>query len=80
MDDLVNPCISDMENQLLCSIPFLEDIKNTLLQMSDLKALGPEGFPLLFYKEYWPIVGETVINAVTSFFEVGKLPSEVYSL
>ena len=48
--------------------------------MSDLKAPGPDGFPVLFYKEYWPIVGETVINAVTSFFEVGRLPSEVNSL
>ncbi|KAK9989403.1 hypothetical protein SO802_029642 [Lithocarpus litseifolius] len=76
LDDLVSPCISDVENQLLCSIPSLEDIKNTLFQMSDLKAPGPDGFRVLFYKEYWPIVGETVINAVTSFFEVGRLPSE----
>ena len=52
LDDLVNPCISDVENQLLCSIPSLEDIKNTLFQMSDLKSLGPNGFLVLFYKEY----------------------------
>lgn len=36
LDDLVNPCISDVENQLLCSIPSPEVIKNTMFQMSEI--------------------------------------------
>ena len=64
---------------MLCSTTSPENIKNTLFQMCDLKAPRPDGFPVLFYKEYWPIVGEMVINTVTSFLEDGRLPSEVNS-
>ncbi|XP_023926387.2 uncharacterized protein LOC112037802 [Quercus suber] len=45
----------------------------------DLKAAGPNGFPILFYKKYWPIVGEVVTKAVTSFFLYGSMPKEVNS-
>ena len=45
--------------------------------MEDLKALGPNGFPILFYKQYWPTVGGTVTKAVISFFEVGSMPKEI---
>ena len=47
--------------------------------MQDLKALGPDGFPVLFYKRYWSIVGEVVTKAVTSFFVSGSMPKEVNS-
>ena len=45
--------------------------------MQTLKALGPDGFPILFYKEYWAIVGESVTRVVTSFFQAGRMPVEV---
>ncbi|KAF3961001.1 hypothetical protein CMV_014334 [Castanea mollissima] len=38
------------ENVELCCIPTLEEIKSTLFSMSDLKAPGPDGFPMIFYK------------------------------
>ena len=47
--------------------------------MQDLKAPGLDGFPVLFYKKYWPIVGEVVTKAVTSFFVSGSMPKEVNS-
>ena len=47
--------------------------------MQDLKAPGPDGFPVLFYKKYWPIVGEVVTKVVTSFFVLGSMPKEVNS-
>ena len=47
--------------------------------MQALKAPGPNGFLVLFYKKYWAIVGESVIRVVTSFFQAGRMPTEVNS-
>lgn len=44
--------------------------------MQDLKAPNPNGFPALFYKKLWPIVGDAVTQVVTSFFVDGRLPKE----
>ena len=44
--------------------------------MHNLKALGPDGFHAFFYKEFWPIVGDLVIDVVISFFIIGCLPKE----
>ena len=45
--------------------------------MSTLKAPGPNGVPMLFYKKYWAIVGNNVIKAVLNFFQEGRLLHEV---
>lgn len=36
--------------------------------MGTLKAPGPDGMPVLFYKYYWSIVGADFVNTVQSFF------------
>ena len=41
--------------------------------MKSLKAPGPDGFPALFYKHYWDIVGDQVVLATQSFFRDGWL-------
>ena len=79
LENLILLYITEEENATLRGIPTPDEIKATLFQMQDLKAPGPDGFPVLFYKEYWHIVGESVTQAVTSFFEVGRLPKEVNS-
>ena len=63
----------------MCRIPTPEEIKSTLLHMPELKAPRPDGFPVAFYKNYWPIVGKDVTAAVTSFFTDGSMPKEVNS-
>ena len=45
--------------------------------MYNLKAPGLDGLPALFYKQYWPIVGESVISAVQNFFKLGHMLNEV---
>jgi hypothetical protein len=45
--------------------------------MQNLKAPGPDGLPVLFYKHYWSIVGNKVIKAIQKFFRSGHLLSEV---
>ena len=60
LENLMPKSISKEDNVILKRIPSPEEIKEALFQMQDLKAPGPDGFPVLFYKEFWPIVGETV--------------------
>ena len=36
--------------------------------MKSLKALGPDGYPALFYKHYQDTVGDQVVLATQSFF------------
>lgn len=79
LDNLISPCITEEENSILQNIPTPEEIKATLFQMQDLKAPSLDGFPALYYKEFWYIVGESVTQVVTSFFEFGRLPKEVNS-
>ena len=45
--------------------------------MQTLKAPEPDGFPVLFYKKYWAIVGESITRVVTSFFQAGRMLAEV---
>uniref|UniRef100_A0A2N9ID60 Reverse transcriptase domain-containing protein n=1 Tax=Fagus sylvatica TaxID=28930 RepID=A0A2N9ID60_FAGSY len=76
LEGLVSPCISDRENFDLSRIPNASEIKNVVWDMNPLKALGPDGFPGLFFKRYRDIVGPQVIVAVQSFFQDGWLLSQ----
>lgn len=79
LHDLVSAVISEEDNIALRSIPTPKEIKSTLFHMPNLKALGPDGFPVAFYKSFWPIVGDDVTKAVTSFFTIGSMPKEINS-
>ena len=77
LEHLVLPCIMEDENAELSRIPTPEEIKATLFNMQDLKAPGPDGYPVIFYKQLWPTVGDDVIKAVNSFFRIKSMPREV---
>lgn len=79
LNNLMTNCITEEDNDLLKKIPFSDEIKETLFHMHDLKAPSPDGFPALFYKEFWPMVGDAVTNAILSFFTNGCLPREANS-
>uniref|UniRef100_A0A7N2L3I4 Reverse transcriptase n=1 Tax=Quercus lobata TaxID=97700 RepID=A0A7N2L3I4_QUELO len=71
LENLINPCISDEENDELCRIPSRDEIKMVAFGMKSLKAPGPDGFPALFYKHYWRVVGDQMMLATQSFFRNG---------
>ena len=77
LEGLIHPSISKEDNERLCAIPTPKDIRATLFMMQDLKAPSPDGFPMAFYKTYWPIVGENLTQAVISFFICGSMPKEI---
>jgi hypothetical protein len=73
---LVDKVVTDDENVSLCLIP---DEKEIFLAISDLglnKAPGLDDMTGLFYKSYWPIMKESVVNSVQSFFRGGFLLKE----
>ncbi|KAL2921482.1 hypothetical protein RDABS01_012973 [Bienertia sinuspersici] len=54
-----------------------EEIKEAVKGMKLLKALGPDGFPPVFYHKHWDSVGEDIWKAINSFFTGGKLLKEI---
>lgn len=79
LEDLILTFISVKDNEALCCIPTPEEIKSILFLMHNLKMLGPNDFPVAFYKSYWLVVREAVIKAVTSFFTDGSITKEINS-
>ena len=76
-EHLILPCITEDENASFLTTPSPEEIKSTLFHMQDLKALNPDGFPVLFYKPLWPTIGKDVTDAVISFFQLYSMPRKV---
>nr|GEY70518.1 hypothetical protein [Tanacetum cinerariifolium] len=54
-----------------------EEIKRAMFDTRDDKALGLNGYTLVFFKKGWDIVGSNVCNAVGDFFGNGKLLKEI---
>ena len=76
LENLIQPCVSDQENIGLCKVPSRDEIKKVVYGMKALKAPDPDGFPALFYKHYWDIVGNQLVFAVQSFFLNGWLQKD----
>ena len=64
MLDLFAPIISEEENFNLCSIPSESEVTLALFSLGSTKALGPDGFTALFYKNYWSLVKDDVLSCV----------------
>ena len=62
------PVISVEENLEMCKILYAKEIKEVIFDMQNLKAPGSDGFSPLFYKQYWHVVGQKIINVVLDFF------------
>ena len=76
LEDLIEPSISNIENEELCRVQTRDKIQKVIFQMKSLKAPRPDCFPALFYKHYWEIVGDQIVSATQSFFRDGRLLKE----
>ena len=77
LDDLISPCLSDKDREMLVTIPSLEEIRKVLFSMGSNKALDPDGMSTMFYKFYWNVIGGEVVEAVSSFFIRGFMLKEL---
>lgn len=74
---LMNPIVSDEVNTALTKPVCMEEVQRVAFQMGPLKAPGSDGFPGLFYQEYWDVVGEDVFAAIKEFFQKGQILREM---
>ncbi|KAK3037266.1 hypothetical protein RJ639_029678 [Escallonia herrerae] len=77
LDGLISPVLSDSDKAALCEIPTMEEIKQTVMHFSSLKARGPNGMPALFNKSYWDTVQDDVSKTIRDFFLYAILTSTV---
>lgn len=78
MNDVLNVIelkLTDAENQLLTTPYTPKEVTDVLSKMSPLKSSGPDGFPALFYKRFWHVIGPTVTVSVLEFLNSNILPS-----
>lgn len=60
--------------RLLCPVTN-DEIKKAIWSIADKKAPEPDGFSAGFYKTTWPIIGETICDAVREFFSEWEVTS-----
>lgn len=73
LKDLIQPVISQEDNDALCAIPDKEEIKGAVFQLGALKEPGPDGFPAIFFQHYWKEVGVAITEMVQHFFRSSYL-------
>ena len=76
MEDLATipiPKIDQQQKDLLeCPVTDYE-IEKAIHQLSPHKAPGPDGIPTLFYREFWSIAKQDILNSTHAFFHSGSL-------
>jgi hypothetical protein len=65
---LISVAISTDQDALLEKEIIADEIKDTLFNMKTNNALGPDGFPMEFFKSAWSVVGQDFIAAIKDFF------------
>ncbi|XP_060972261.1 uncharacterized protein LOC133038194 [Cannabis sativa] len=71
--DLFPEKVDGLANTIIMEIPSPEEIKDTAFELNPLKAPGPDGFSGCFFRHYWSIVGENVVEAIQKVFQAGEM-------
>lgn len=79
IDNLVNSKVTKDQAIQLARPVSDQEIKDVLWSLKANKAPRPDGYSAGFFKCSWDIVGKEVTQAIRTFFEFGKLLSEVNS-
>jgi len=73
LEDVNRRVTSDM-NQILLA-PFLrEEVKKALFSIGDLKAPGPDGLHAIFFKQFWNMLGDCLIDEVLHAVNNATIP------
>lgn len=59
----------DMFTQPFC----MDDVKQAIFDIDDIKAPGPDGYSSCFYKKSWSTIGKDVTQAVLDFLYFRKV-------
>ncbi|GJS08442.1 RNA-directed DNA polymerase, eukaryota, reverse transcriptase zinc-binding domain protein [Tanacetum coccineum] len=79
MESLFHCKLNNVEADYMVMEVSNEEIKETLFQIDDNKAPGPNGYSAAFFKKAWNVIGNDVCLAVKEFFKTGKILREINS-
>jgi hypothetical protein len=77
VESTINLKLSSTQQHILAQDVTREEIKHAMFSLKNNKAPGPDGFNAGFFKSMWHIVGEDVINAISSFFQTRRMLKEM---
>lgn len=67
------PSISEEEKATILLPVCKEEVLGALNTMKSFKAPGPDGFQVIFFKQYWSIVGNDIWKMVNDAFSSGRI-------
>jgi hypothetical protein len=74
---LINPKITQEDNEKLLAPISKEELKEALFYMHPDKAPGPDGFNPAFYQHFWELCGDDIFMAAKEWLERGYFPSSL---
>lgn len=69
--------LNTIESNSFSDIPSSEDIWNVVRKMNSFGSPGPDGYPVMFYKKCWTIVGADVTKFIQQIFSTDIIPSKL---
>ncbi|KAL0302122.1 UNVERIFIED_CONTAM: hypothetical protein Scaly_3043400 [Sesamum calycinum] len=69
--------ITPAEASLLVATVTAAEVKEAFFDIEVESAPGPDGFGSAFYRAAWPVVGQSMLEAVGEFFRTGKLLKQI---
>ncbi|KAL8125715.1 hypothetical protein AgCh_013104 [Apium graveolens] len=74
--ELVNK-VTDEQNESLMILATDEEVRKAIFSMHSDKSPGPDGLNPMFYKTFWPVVCNDVVNFCNKFISEGVLPDGI---
>uniref|UniRef100_A0A671TWB6 Reverse transcriptase domain-containing protein n=1 Tax=Sparus aurata TaxID=8175 RepID=A0A671TWB6_SPAAU len=68
------PQVRESSDSLLSADLTLDELRVALMSLDNGKAPGIDGIPVDFYKTFWPVVGEDMLEVFQESFRSGLLP------
>ena len=72
---LVRRKVTDEMNIALLAPYTAEEVRKVLFDIEDLKAPGPDGLHAIFYKRFWSMLGDDLIEEVLQAVNTGTIPN-----
>ncbi|CAL1383213.1 unnamed protein product [Linum trigynum] len=72
-DQPIAQSVTDEMNAALTAEVLASEIRKTVFSIGSTQAPGSDGFTEKFFRAFWNVVGESVVEVVCSFFHTGRM-------
>jgi hypothetical protein len=70
----VHPRVTNEMNEALLKPYTAEEVKTAMFSIGDYKASGTDGLHVVFFKNFWSVVGDQVTHEVLQALNTGMIP------